>query len=510
MKKAVFALVLCCIAAATVCCGGSSTTVVLVSPSAVSVVEGATQQFSANVPVTWSVEGNGTISPTGLFIAGPKTGSALVTATSGTAGGPTGTASVTVTATTTATTATAPSHIKNRAFVTNEFNGSVQIVDTDNDLVSVSKIVIGTQPTFMLQSTSQASGQETVVYDNSNFSLTQVNDSTEAVAAKATLPGPSNSVTLTTDGSRAFAAVPTAVNGVSGVNVTGAIYPVNFIGVTSGSTTTTTGALGSPIPIAGVQSIAMDNIAANLLAFSTGSNAVTPVNLTTTPPTVGTAVPGFDRPVAAYFTSDNSTAFVLSSGPANGGSQAAVTQVTFPAVGTVSIGQSLNVPGASVALLQGSTLYVTGSASQPCPAGLSITGTCQQVVLSVIDTPTMTVTSQAAYGPIGLNIAPKVMTSDGTNIWIGSTGCSLSASHGCLAIFSPSSGVLNMNVPASGLDDATDDVTGMAWLLPYNNRAVMYVIEGGELLVYQFSGGTLSVVGFIDIVGQASDVKLVR
>jgi len=76
---------------------------VAVSPKSAPLVEGASQQFSANVTgssntaVTWSATG-GAISPAGLYIAGTATGSFTVTATSGADASKSDQASVTITA----------------------------------------------------------------------------------------------------------------------------------------------------------------------------------------------------------------------------------------------------------------------------------------------------------------------------------------------------------------------------------------------------------------------------
>jgi mannose/cellobiose epimerase-like protein (N-acyl-D-glucosamine 2-epimerase family) len=77
---------------------------IAISPASVTLDTSAGQQFSATVydqfanaissmPVTWGVSGNGTISPSGLFTAGKTTGTATVSASSGTLNG---TAQVTV------------------------------------------------------------------------------------------------------------------------------------------------------------------------------------------------------------------------------------------------------------------------------------------------------------------------------------------------------------------------------------------------------------------------------
>jgi preprotein translocase subunit SecA len=54
------------------------------------------------------------------------------------------------------------------------------------------------------------------------------------------------------------------------------------------------------------------------------------------------------------------------------------------------------------------------------------------------------------------------------------------------------------------VDAPAGDVTGMQ---PIANRNVAYVIEGGELRVVDTTTGRISTNIFIDIVGQAVDVK---
>jgi hypothetical protein len=70
---------------------------VTITPGSASVVEGGTQQFTANVPVTWAATGSGTINSSGLFSAGQNAGTATVTATA-TSGGATASATVLVAA----------------------------------------------------------------------------------------------------------------------------------------------------------------------------------------------------------------------------------------------------------------------------------------------------------------------------------------------------------------------------------------------------------------------------
>ncbi len=115
---------------------------------------------------------------------------------------------------------------------------------------------------------------------------------------------------------------------------------------------------------------------------------------------------------------------------------------------------------------------------------------------------------------------PGVLTFDGTNLWIGSTGCQVSVgASGCLSQYLPGNSVgsqIQTNV-LSGVTTPVngDDVTGMVWLKPFNNRNIMYVIEGGELLLYDNTFANLVVAGsssnvVVDIVGQAVDAKAAK
>lgn len=101
---------------------GTTGTTVTVSPSSATLAPSGTQQFTANVPVTWSATGDGTINSSGLFTAGSSAGSATVIATATDGSGATGTASVTVSSSTTPTvtfvtptsgaTVTSPVHVQ--------------------------------------------------------------------------------------------------------------------------------------------------------------------------------------------------------------------------------------------------------------------------------------------------------------------------------------------------------------------------------------------------------------
>jgi hypothetical protein len=402
----------------------------------------------------------------------------------------------------------------------------LNIVNADTDLLSAHSVSVGGLPTFMLQSSDLT---VEVVYDSANNILGFVNNKTEAVTTKLTLAGAINSAALIPGATAAYAAVPTAfATDSSGNSVTGAVYRADF----------SSGGFLS-VGIQGVRFISMDHNAVNMLAFSQNCDTVTLVTssagaLTSSTGTLkGTVLPAnptntacgitnsFSRPVAAVFSSDDTTAYVLSSGPINGGTQVMVTVLDMtPALQTPpllpTIVQTLPVSGANVGLLQGTQLYVAGAKLTPCTS--DATQTCQQGVLTVIDTTTNTpgnpVPLDTTAPPNAPNLLPGVLTFDGTNLWIGSTGCQVSAgAAGCLSLYFPATGQAVANVLSGVLTDQTDDVTGMVWLQPFNKREIMYVIEGGELLIYDNSFNLLTQNGsqiVVDIVGQAVDVKAVK
>ncbi|MGD0972919.1 MAG: hypothetical protein ABR866_02445 [Candidatus Korobacteraceae bacterium] len=518
MKKAVVLILLCCLLATLLSCGGSNSTIVFISPATATVNAGASLQFTANVPVTWSVSGNGVIDAAGFFKAGNTAGTVTISAFATDGSRSSGTATVTIsttgTTTTTTTTTSAPSGIAHRVFVSNKFAGVLNIVNADTDLLSTHSVSVGGLPTFMLQ-TSDLTVE--VVYDSANNILEFVDNTTEAVTSPTlTLAGAINSAALIPGATAAYAAVPTAfATDSNGNSVTGAVYRADF----------SSGGFLS-VGIQGVRFISMDHNAVNMLAFSQYCDTVTLVTssagaLTSNTGTLkGTVLPSgatnctttsFSRPVAAVFSSDDTTAYVLSSGPVNGGTQAMVTVLDMTQ-SPPAVLKTIPVSGANVGLLQGTQLYVAGAQFAPCTS--DATQTCQQAVLTVIDTSTNTVTGSVPFGQSAPNLVPGVLTFDGTNLWIGSTGCQIPAgAPGCLSLYFPASGQAVTNVLPGVLTDQTDDVTGMVWLQPFNKREIMYVIEGGELLIYDNSFNLLTQNGsqiVVDIVGQAVDVKAVK
>ncbi len=537
-----------------VSCGGSNNLVIIIS-GPTPLTPGQSASYFANTLVTWTASGDGVISSgstalssTCIFTAGSAVNqTATITATAPDGSSGSFTLSVVAAGTNGTIGSGVASGLKHKAFVANSFlnslgTGALNIVDADRDQLSNSVISIGGTPALMTQSSGGV-----IVFDSANNRLNLVDNGTEAITGQVLLPEPTSSVLSSVPGLAVtgvgYAAVPTACEGLDncttgGAQILGAVYQVlfNFSSPLSPATALPVGS-GVAVPVPGATTLAGAVIPGvsglNILAFSQNCDVVdllqsTVVNsmsqLTNIGPIAGTSgldctpthtddVSGnFSRPITAVFTSNGSTGYVLSTGKTS--SQALVTQVDFTGVATFQ--GKVSVRGAQVGLLQGTTLYVAGEDTNALGHG----------VLSIIDVSTNLGTTTPTIVTLGQGI-PKVITCEttdtlgtcpaGARIWIGSTGCTLGASvqNGCLAVYTPGTGSVAYNQVSSQLSITSDDVTGMAWLKPLNGRQVMYVIEGGELQIYQAGSNPLTPLApvganppLVDIVGQAVDVKL--
>jgi hypothetical protein len=364
-------------------------------------------------------------------------------------------------------------NIKHRLFVSNTQAGDVQIVDVDKDELAgfetgkttLYNIITGGSPEFM---DSTSDNKNIAVYGASSFSISVINSDTENVTTTVYLGGPSDSIRITSDAKYVYAAVRNRVNGTGIAN--GAVQVMDV----------TNGNIPSNYPVPDARWIALSHDNKTLLVFPDDpSNTPYLIDLTATSP-AASPIPGtFDRPIAAYFSSDDSKAYILNCGPECGGAQASVTELTLSTLAQ----RTVPVPAATVGVLDGTNLYVAG---QTASSGMA----------SVVDTGAMTVTSSAAIG----NGFHRVMRSQSGKVWIGATSC---GGGGCLSVFDPSSGNVVIDNPAAG-STSKGDVTGMDFESSNNE---MYVCEGGELNPYDTSGNPVHTN--VDIVGQAWDVRAV-
>jgi hypothetical protein len=364
-------------------------------------------------------------------------------------------------------------NIKNRLFVSNAVAGDVQIIDVDKDQLAGFEtgkatgynINTGGNPEFM---DSTSDNKNIAVYAAGAFSISVITSNTEDVQARVFLGGASDSIRISSDAKFVYAAVRNRNNGtgiplgaVQVMDVTNSNIPSNY-----------------PVPNARWIALSSDN--KTLLVFPDDpSNTPYLIDLTASAPAASPIPGNFDRPIAAYFSSDNTKAYILNCGPECGGAQASVTELTIATLAQ----RNVTVPAATVAVMDGTTLYVAG---QTVGGGM----------VSVVDTGAMTASSSKAIG----NGFHGVMRSESGKVWIGATSC---GGGGCLSVFDPASGNVVVDNPAAGTT-SKGNVTGMDF---ESSNNLMYVCEGGELLRYDTSGNPVHTN--IDIIGQAWDVRAV-
>ncbi|MGH9644760.1 MAG: hypothetical protein ACRD3Q_20340, partial [Terriglobales bacterium] len=236
---------------------------------------------------------------------------------------------------------------------------------------------------------------------------------------------------------------------------------------------------------------------------------ITPSDVGVTPcPAI--PVPGFDRPVQAYFNPDDSTAYIVNCGPECGGTQATASIQPFdltscdPNLQTCGApGAPVSVPAATEALVIGSTMYLAGTPyangapSQPCTGQQTAATTCG--LLTIFDLNSMQIV-QPPTCPVGQQ-CPIVITDGyhnrmamGANgqLFVGARTCTEiippqppppgAETRGCLSIYNSLTTPVG-SVPAGGvlIPPQNGDATGIQ---PIAQREVVYVVQGGTLLIY--------------------------
>jgi hypothetical protein len=366
------------------------------------------------------------------------------------------------------TSKTATSRITTRALVSNSFagisTGALQIVDYHRDTLSGFQMGCCASWTRMLLSNDRTRTYAVEappntpgigIFDNASETKLGFMPTSSAVGGFA----------ASVDNKFIYAAVR---NGAASTGVPGTVEFAD-------TTATTLTVQQVPVPLA--TNLVLSHNGSKLLVFSDQSdsvNIVDPVAKTATP------VGGFDRPVTAFFTADDTHAFVIDCGAECGGTQAGVVvlDMTNP---TAALPAAVPVPAATVALLDGNNLYVAGS-------------TASGGVLSFLTVTGNTVAANGAPVSIGDGFHQVLVTGNG-KLFVGARTCST----GCLTI-------VDLASHAAVTDVQKGDVTGAT---PIPNRNVFYVIEGGEVHVYDTTTNQEVPNVVIDIVGQASDVLVI-
>jgi hypothetical protein len=366
-------------------------------------------------------------------------------------------------------TVNAPSMLKNRAFITNQYSGAIQIMDSQNDTTAyytvtnnntgltgpgvtgtAVSIPVGNSLTFELLSPD---GLETLVYDPTLHSLAFITNSSEATNGSVTLANYASMALYSPDSKYIYVPVPNALVANS---------PPGGVQVVS----TATGQITGTIPVPSVRTVAISPDGNTLLAFAGNADTMWLIHpLATSPSAV--AISGFARPVNAFFSSDSNTAYVLNCGPECGSTAGPPSVMSFD-VPSQTIRTTVAVGGASVGLLKSNTLYVAGY-----PGGN--TGT-----FDVVDVSSMTRTTANSIA-IGDGTHTTMAVSNNNKLYIGAVTC-VNTTNGCLSIIDLGT------TKADPLGPPYGSVTGMQSI---PNRNTMYVIEGSVLHIYDTTTGQL-------------------
>ena len=425
-----------------------------------------------------------------------------------------------------ASSTTKTSGIAYRAFITNAVSSGTQtagvyIVNAQTDVRPVAApISAGNTPGTMVLTPNRAqtlvfSGNGTLTSDNQ---FTIINNADESASFHINLPGMTQSFVVSPDSSTAYVAVPTAT--VTGQSQ-GAIEVVSLgtggvIAEISCPTVNSVNAACSwPAPVpqgynAPYSLLSIGNTGNRILAFSetSGSASVANTVAVVTPSNAGTANPvitfvtgagptSFDRPIWAFFNSDDTTAYVLNCGAECGGTQASIQTLdlttTPPTPGT-----PVPVPAATVALVSNSTVYLAGTPapSQPCPTGTLATS-CGLLTLFNLNTMSVVQPPNCPAGqqcPIIITDGYHTQLSMGPNgqLYVGARTCTEvvppvppptgAEVRGCLSIYNTLSTAVGSAPPGGVLiPPENGDVTGIQ---PITSRTVVYVIQGGSLSIY--------------------------
>ena len=419
-----------------------------------------------------------------------------------------------------------PSGLKFRAVVSQDVQSTIAtpgliLIDALKDLrANVGQIGAGSMAPAALFLSSDRKITVAVSIDQNR--LVVLNNNTEAISAIGTiqLPGNTESLVISADNGIAYAAVPNAP--VPGGGSVGAIAIVNL----------NTGGTPPTLPIPGVHYLTESGDGSKILAFSDNTDltqlsnvqtvtVVSPFNIVAGSknavcnpappnPVVCQYVTGFDHPVAGFFSSDNTQAWILNCGPECGGTQASIQLLDLHDPANPVAGAPTPVPGgATVGFMQNQTLNVAGNppvGSNTCAGGPTTAATtCGRLtIVNLATLPQATPIQPTAVIPDGYHTHIDI-SGDG-QLFVGSRNCTNivpatpgAEQRGCLAILNTNNG--NLVIPPDN-----GDVTGMT---PITNRTVFYLVEGGELRIYDTTTDKIYLLQSIDIFGNAVDVKLI-
>jgi hypothetical protein len=235
----------------------------------------------------------------------------------------------------------------------------------------------------------------------------------------------------------------------------------------------------------------------------------------------------FDHPIKAVFSSDGSTAYILSCGPECGGATASYTRVLIapmiflqgqwsgllPTTSALSSATVAIPGGASNALVDGTTMWVVGQ----CPELASAFGKCQSAPssqtywggnLTVVNLANNTVASSTAISDGQPGAMSRILEADDNTLWIAMTNCTSgvrsaanpTSGYGCLTMYNTSTNKVTLIEPYIG------DATGIAAVLGLHK---LYAAEGGQVYIYSTVDGSSINNEYVTVTGTAYDVAYI-
>ena len=222
----------------------------------------------------------------------------------------------------------------------------------------------------------------------------------------------------------------------------------------------------------------------------------------------------FDHPIKAVWSSDGSTAYILSCGPECGGATAAYTRVPIAPMiflqgqwsgllPTTSALASATVPipgGASNALVDSSTMYVVGQKPQLINGQTLFGGN-----LTVVNLANNTISSSTAISDGQPGALSRILEADDNTLWIAMTNCTTgvryatnpTSGYGCLTMYNTSTNTVTLIEPYIG------DATGIAAVTGLHK---LYAAEGGQVYIYSTKDGSSINNEYVTVTGTAYDV----
>jgi DNA-binding beta-propeller fold protein YncE len=380
-----------------------------------------------------------------------------------------------------------PTGLKKRVLLSNQSSSTINLIDAQRDTFTT-KNLGATSPTKLV-----TAGGITVAMDSAGSVITIIDNATEAVTFAAPIGDQPFDIAISPDGKKAWAAMRNF----------GFVQAVD----------TTSGVAFQVLRIANARRLVMSPKGTKMLVFPDPQSQVPPntstffvVDTTTGSFQTITDAAHLDQPFTAVFGASDTQAFILNCGAECGGTAASVVSVDFTNPAPVfAPAAPIPVAGATVGLMNGTTLYVAGT-SPTLPVGLTCPiSSCGE--LTVINTGTLT-----AGTPVAItNGDHEKMAFTNNRLYVGASGCTVDPGtaantvRGCLSIFNTGSSAVTF--PQESSFRQNFDVTG---LQPISGRSIIYVVQGAELDFFDTTTDAVATsITALDVVGKAFDAVLI-